>query len=141
MVGATRIELATSRPPGVRATTAPSPDRLAGILYTNRGGMKSRGGLRLFAGFLFRLFNFGFFGVVETVRVDVDGEPIFDGFNVFDEEVFENDGEADDDEEGGEDNFPGDVPAENVLCGEEQDDAEGEHEEAAEFEPFRAEAH
>ena len=26
MVGATRIELATSRPPGVRATTAPSPD-------------------------------------------------------------------------------------------------------------------
>ena len=103
--------------------------------------MKSRGGLRLFAGFLFRLFNFGFFGVVETVRVDVDGEPIFDGFNVFDEEVFENDGEADDDEEGGEDNFPGDVPAENVLCGEEQDDAEGEHEEAAEFEPFRAEAH
>ncbi len=26
MVGATRIELATSRPPGVRATTALSPD-------------------------------------------------------------------------------------------------------------------
>ena len=25
LVGATRIELATSRPPGVRATTAPSP--------------------------------------------------------------------------------------------------------------------
>ena len=26
MVGATRIDLATSRPPGVRATTALSPD-------------------------------------------------------------------------------------------------------------------
>ncbi len=95
--------------------------------------------MRLFAGFLFRFFDFGFFGVVETVRVDVDGEPIFDGFNVFNEEIFENDGEADDDEEGGEDDFPGDVPAEDVLCGEEQDGAEGEHEEAAEFEPFRAE--
>ena len=28
MVGATRIELATSRPPDVRATAAPSPDYL-----------------------------------------------------------------------------------------------------------------
>ena len=103
--------------------------------------MKSRGGLRLFTGFLFGLFDFGFFSVVEAMRVDVDGESIFDGFNVFDEEVFENDGESDDNEEGGKDDFPGDAPAEDVLCGEEQDDAEGEHEEAAEFEPFRAEAH
>ena len=31
MVGATRIELATSRPPDVRATTAPSPELILNI--------------------------------------------------------------------------------------------------------------
>ena len=31
MVGATRIELATSRPPDVRATAAPSPELTYGL--------------------------------------------------------------------------------------------------------------
>ena len=31
MVGATRIELATSRPPDVRATAAPSPELIYGL--------------------------------------------------------------------------------------------------------------
>ena len=91
---------------------------------------------------LFRFFDFGFLRLVDVdaVRVDVNGELIFDCFNVFDEEVFEDNRETDVDKEGGENNFPSDVPAEDVLRGEEHDDAEGEHEEAAEFEPFRAKA-
>jgi len=100
--------------------------------------MKSRGGLRLFARFLFRLFDFGFFGFVDVdaLGVDVDGEFVFRFLGFVGEEVFENDREADSDEEGGEDNFPGDVPAEDVLGGKEEDGAEGEHEEVGEFAVF-----
>ena len=93
----------------------------------------------LFLGFGgFGFFDFGFFGFVDVDAVDLDvgGKLILDGFEVFNEEVFEDDGEADDDEEGGEDNFPGGAPVEDALSGEKQNDAEGEHEEAAGFELF-----
>lgn len=58
----------------------------------------------------------------------MDGEFAFAVFG-FAEEVFEDYREADDDEEGGEDNFPSDVPTKDVLRGEEKNDAEREHEE------------
>ena len=80
-------------------------------------------------------FDFGFFDVkaVDTTRgVDVDGEFAFAVFGFF-EGVFEDNWETNDDEEGGDDDFPGDVPTKDVLRGEEEDDAESEQEEVGEF--------
>ena len=90
---------------------------------------------KLFSGFFLGWFDFGFLGFVNVNAVDTDvgGEFVFDGFNVFDEEIFEDDGEANGDKGGGDDDFPGDVPTKDVLRGEEEDDAESEHEEVGEF--------